>query len=82
MLIKTMGLLLSKWVPIFMRCIFSMGAYYPDFTEFLHALCTDFVKHVLCFVFCLATNVITTGLTQVTLRSSEQELFCFPLIPC
>ena len=30
-LINTMGLLYSKWVPIFMGCLFSMGAYYPNF---------------------------------------------------
>ena len=31
-LINAMWLLKSKWVPIFMGCLFCVGAYYPDFT--------------------------------------------------
>ena len=36
-LINAVWLLLSKWVPKFMGCLFSMGAYYPDIL--LHQIC-------------------------------------------
>ena len=31
-LINSMWLLSSKWVPILMGCLFCVGAYYPNFT--------------------------------------------------
>ena len=40
--INAMWLLKSKWVPIFMGCLFCVGAYYPDFT--VYALSSVFAQ--------------------------------------
>ena len=34
--VHVMWLLQSKWVPIFMGCVFSMGAYYPQFYSMVY----------------------------------------------
>ena len=67
------------WVPIFMGCLFSMGAYYPQCTisMFLHIHCTHMLAHI---GMCVEYNKIYTSMCQQYKTASVELAFPRPML--